>query len=69
MTIPADDDLPTTDEGWDELRAYFDRVGQNSLEKVEGVSSEVAGQRIAHFNDMLVERLKKEAERRRKGNP
>jgi hypothetical protein len=59
------DQYPTTEEGWDALRAYFDEVGQHSLEELvkEGqVPAEVAGPRIAHFNEMLIEKMRKRAD-------
>lgn len=59
------DQYPTTEEGWDQLRAYFDEIGQHSLEeliKKGTVPADVAGQRIAHFNDMLIEQLRKRAD-------
>lgn len=54
---------PANESEWGELRAYFDEVGQSSLEEVvaKGVPPEVAGRRIAEFNDTLIERLKKKA--------
>lgn len=64
------DDYPTTEEGWDQLRAYFDAVGQRSLDDLikEGrVPVEIAGQRIAHFNDGLIEQLRKKADELRSG--
>jgi DNA-binding ferritin-like protein (Dps family) len=45
---------------WDALRALFDETGLQSVEAVvaNGVPPEVAGARVARFNDMLIERLK-----------
>lgn len=50
----------TTD--WDELRAYFDEVGLIAVQRTiaKGVAPEVAGARVAEFNDLLIERLKQE---------
>jgi hypothetical protein len=64
----VDDGWPETEEEWDALRAYFDDIGhKQALDAVvaKGVSPEIAGQRIAHFNDILIERLKQEANERR----
>jgi len=49
-----------SDEDWAGLRAYFDEIGMKAVEDVvaEGVDAETVGQRVAHFNDMLIERLK-----------
>lgn len=53
MSTPTDDD-------WEALRTHFDNLGMTALEKVvkEGTPPEVAGARIAEFNDMLIARLK-----------
>ena len=49
---------------WDELRALFDETGMQAVENVvaKGVPREVAGERVARFNDMLIEKLKKKYE-------
>ena len=49
-----------SDEDWAGLRAYFDEIGMKAVEDVvaEGVDAETVGQQVAHFNDMLIERLK-----------
>ena len=54
---------PETEAEWDAVRAELDSVGQRALADViaAGVAPEVAGARIAHFNDMLIEGFKKKA--------
>jgi hypothetical protein len=49
-----------SDEDWDVVRALLDETGLSAIEGAikNGVSKELAGQRIAYFNDMLIERLK-----------
>ena len=49
------------EEDWDALRAHFDTLGMESVEKAVagGVPQDVAGRRVAEFNDMLIEKLKK----------
>ena len=52
----------TDDNNWDALRAYVDVIGMQAVEEAVAsgkVSREVAGQRVAHFNDMFIEKLKK----------
>lgn len=58
--MAAEADLyPTTEEGWDHLRAHFDEVGQRSLEELAGeMPAEIAGPRIARLNDMLIAQLR-----------
>jgi hypothetical protein len=64
LRVAEVDQYPTDEEGWDRLRAYFDEVGQRSLEEVvaRGTPAEVAGKRIAEFNDMLIDKLRKRAD-------
>ena len=50
----------TDDADWNTLRAYFDEIGMKALEGVEGVSKELAGKRVAQFNDYLIAKLKAE---------
>lgn len=58
MTEPVPDRLD--DEAWSALRAHFDEIGMKAVEQVQGVSPELAGQRVAKFNDMLIAKLKEE---------
>jgi DNA-binding ferritin-like protein (Dps family) len=50
---------------WDELRAYFDTVGMQAVENAvaKGTPADVAGQRVAHFNDILIEQLQQQGRR------
>lgn len=46
---------------WDALRAQFDSTGMQAIEQLVAdgkVSREVAGQRVAKFNDMVIDNLK-----------
>lgn len=46
---------------WDALRALLDNTGLQAVEEAVAsgkVTREVAGQRIAQFNDMVIERLR-----------
>jgi hypothetical protein len=45
---------------WDDLRAVLDARGLEAVEHAmaSGVPSEIAGRRIAEFNDILIEKLK-----------
>jgi hypothetical protein len=49
--------VSTTD--WDALRAHIDAVGIEAVEAAvaEGVPPEVAGARVAYFNDLLITKL------------
>lgn len=49
---------------WDQIRAQLDETGLTAVEHVvaEGIPAELAGARVAKFNDLLIERLKEKFE-------
>jgi hypothetical protein len=54
---------PRTPTDWDEVRAELDNCGMRAMDQMEAegldVDRTISGERIAAFNDMLIEQLRR----------